>query len=76
VGASLCIAIRPEKLVAHATEPADGTAVQGRIEATTYLGERSHLHVRVPGRAALLAVSAQNTTLQRDAGDMRAGRSG
>lgn len=69
VGARISIAIRPEKLVAHATEPADAaTAVQGRIEATTYLGERSHLHVRVAGRPALLAVSAQNTTLQQYAG--------
>jgi spermidine/putrescine transport system ATP-binding protein/putrescine transport system ATP-binding protein len=69
VGARICIAIRPEKLVAHATEPSGAvTAVQGRIEATTYLGERSLLHVRVAGRSTLLAVSAQNTTLQLDAG--------
>jgi spermidine/putrescine ABC transporter ATP-binding subunit len=71
VGSRVCLAIRPEKLVAHATEPADATtAIQGRIEATTYLGERSHLHVRVAGRSALLDVSAQNTTLHQEAGSV------
>ncbi len=61
-GSRISIAIRPEKLVALASAPAEGTPCRpGRIEATTYLGERSHLHVRVEGRSAPVAVSAQNT---------------
>jgi spermidine/putrescine transport system ATP-binding protein/putrescine transport system ATP-binding protein len=60
-GGLICIAIRPEKLVALTSAPADGTpSLRGRIEAVTYLGERSHLHVRVEGRSTPVAVSSQN----------------
>lgn len=60
-GSPICIAIRPEKLVALTAAPAEGTpSLRGRIEAVTYLGERSHLHVRVEGRSTPVAVSAQN----------------
>lgn len=73
-GARICIAIRPEKLVAQATVPADGaTFIKGSIEATTYLGERSHLHVRVEGRSSPIAVSSQNTAVGQ-AGGVEEGR--
>jgi len=61
-GSSLCIAVRPEKLTALTSAPPDGTpSLRGRIESTTYLGERSHLHVRIEGRSSPVAVSAQNS---------------
>ena len=69
VGARICVAIRPEKLVAHGGAPENGgKALKGSVTATTYLGERSHLHVRVEGCASPLAVSTQNTTSQPNAG--------
>jgi ABC-type Fe3+/spermidine/putrescine transport system ATPase subunit len=76
-GSRICIAIRPEKLVALRRPLRRAPRAPGRIEATTYLGERSHLHVRVPGRARRVAVSAQNTALQgRPAWPQKADRSG
>ena len=55
------IAIRPEKIVASREAP-DGALnkVQGRIEATAYLGDRSHLRVHVPGLDTPLSVASQN----------------
>jgi spermidine/putrescine transport system ATP-binding protein/putrescine transport system ATP-binding protein len=60
-----CIAIRPEKLILHDTQPEGSeTAVEGVIELVTYLGERSHYHIRVPGCAAPIAVSFQNSRIK------------
>ncbi|WP_227268975.1 ABC transporter ATP-binding protein [Roseobacter weihaiensis] len=59
------IAVRPEKLRLHHSAPENGQrAVQGALKMTTYLGERSHFHVEVPGCDRPLAVSASNATLQ------------
>ena len=38
--------------------------IEGRVEMTTYMGERSHMHVRVPGLEQPLAISLQNSTIQ------------
>ncbi|MEM7190264.1 MAG: ABC transporter ATP-binding protein [Pseudomonadota bacterium] len=60
-GAKLCVAIRPEKLLLS-TEPKDdaGHSVNGRLENIAYLGERSHLFVKLPTADQPVAVSAQN----------------
>ena len=65
-GDTVCVAIRPEKLMLHDTEPTGPNAsVQGAIELTTYFGERSHFHVRVPGCDAPIAISSQNVRMQQ-----------
>ncbi|OJT96025.1 MAG: Fe3+/spermidine/putrescine ABC transporter ATP-binding protein [Alphaproteobacteria bacterium 65-7] len=54
-GDGVLLAIRPE----HVRFAASGeTGVAGEIVAATYLGERSHLHVKLPSRRAPVAVSA------------------
>ncbi len=60
-GEHISLAIRPENLSLHNERPVGGApAVSGTVEATAYLGERSHVHVRVDGLEAPVAVSAQN----------------
>jgi spermidine/putrescine ABC transporter ATP-binding subunit len=55
------IAIRPEKIVATAQSPSDAqNFFSGKVAAASYLGDRSHLQVHVPGLATPLAVSSQN----------------
>ena len=51
VGDHILLAIRPEH-IAFAS-----TGVAGEIAASTFLGERSHFHVRLPGRSDPVAVS-------------------
>lgn len=64
-GDRACIAVRPERLSLHDTPPPnDQPAISGNLEMTTYLGERSHFHVRVPGCDQPLAVSSQNSALK------------
>ncbi|MEM8699565.1 MAG: TOBE domain-containing protein, partial [Pseudomonadota bacterium] len=45
----------------------------GVLEATAYLGERSHFHVRTDGCARPIAVSAQNQAVQ-SGGEKEEGR--
>jgi spermidine/putrescine transport system ATP-binding protein/putrescine transport system ATP-binding protein len=58
-------AIRPEKITISGAKPADGNAVQGVIDDTAYLGDRSHFYVRVNGVENPVAVSAQNVDQSR-----------
>jgi len=54
-GDAVLLAIRPE----HVRFAAPGeTGVAGEIAAATYLGERSHIHVKLPSRSEPVAVSA------------------
>ncbi|MFX0540478.1 ABC transporter ATP-binding protein [Roseovarius sp. S4756] len=66
-GDRTCVAIRPEKLRVHTARPETGQVIEGQIEMRTYFGERSHLHVRVPGLEQPLAISVQNSTIEGDA---------
>jgi spermidine/putrescine transport system ATP-binding protein/putrescine transport system ATP-binding protein len=61
-GASVLIAIRPEKLsLSSGRNGANGGAgVPGRIAATAYLGDRSHYFVKIDGLDRPIAVAAQN----------------
>jgi len=54
-GDHILLAIRPE----HIAFAAQGvpTGVAGEITASTFLGERSHFHIRLPGRGDPVAVS-------------------
>ena len=60
-GAPVLVAIRPEKIVVGETAPSAGeNGVRGHIGAAAYLGDRSHLHVRVAGHDQSIAVASQN----------------
>jgi spermidine/putrescine transport system ATP-binding protein/putrescine transport system ATP-binding protein len=59
VGQKITAAIRPEKLSLTASRPS-GAFVEGTIQASAYLGDRSHHHVHIKGREAPLSVAAQN----------------
>jgi spermidine/putrescine transport system ATP-binding protein/putrescine transport system ATP-binding protein len=64
----LWAAIRPEKLALASAPPGPGeTAAAGAVEAVAYLGERSHVHVRLAGVERAVAVSTQNAAAGRRA---------
>ncbi len=65
VGQSILAALRPEKIVICSEKPESGHAVQGRMDATAYLGDRSHFYVRVEGVDNPIAVSTQNLDRSR-----------
>lgn len=72
-GDTASIGIRPEKLTVHLTKPqGDEHGAEGILEMTTYLGERSHFHVRLPGVDQTLAISAQNSIIQGETSDQMA----
>ena len=73
-GAAVVVAVRPEKLIISAEQPANGrSAVQGVMKTVAYLGDRSHYYVSVEGSDKPLAVAAQEIDaalgrhLERDA---------
>jgi spermidine/putrescine ABC transporter ATP-binding subunit len=60
-GARVLIAIRPEKIAVSREKPERPfNVVRGRVSAASYLGDRSHLRVDVPGLAAPISVASQN----------------
>ncbi|MEM9140904.1 MAG: ABC transporter ATP-binding protein [Pseudomonadota bacterium] len=66
-GDRVSVAIRPEKLAMHKAAPEGAPAIEGTLETTAYLGERSHFHVRAAGCDQPIAVSAQNQTVVQGA---------
>lgn len=60
-GSRVLIAIRPEKIAVSREKP-EGllNMVRGRVAAASYLGDRSHLRVDVPGLGAPMSVASQN----------------
>ena len=58
VGATMLLALRPEKIALSAD--ASPGAVKGSVAAAAYLGERSHYNIHVAGRPEPISVSAQN----------------
>jgi spermidine/putrescine transport system ATP-binding protein/putrescine transport system ATP-binding protein len=59
-GAPATVAVRPEKLEVLAAKPAQGPFVEATMGPAAYLGDRSHYHVMLPGRAVPVSVAAQN----------------
>jgi spermidine/putrescine ABC transporter ATP-binding subunit len=59
-GDKLFVAIRPENLNLSGNRPSTDSCVEGSIKASAYLGDRSHYHVHIKGRAAPIYVAAQN----------------
>ena len=73
-GATVVVAIRPERLSISEARPANGrSAVQGVMKTVAYLGNRSHYYVSVEGAGKPLAVATQEVDaelgrhLERDA---------
>ncbi|MBI1239094.1 MAG: polyamine ABC transporter ATP-binding protein [Alphaproteobacteria bacterium] len=66
-GSAILVAIRPEKL-SLSVEPPPGNAitVKGTVLTSAYLGDRSHYHVRIPGREAPVAVSGTQSARSLD----------
>ena len=61
-----CVAaVRPEKIAMSDEKPSGGNAVEGIIDTTAYLGDRSHYYVRVEGLEKPLVVSVPNLDLDR-----------
>ena len=60
VGAAVCVALRPEKILIHKEPPADGgPGVRGVVFDLAYFGNLSLYRVRTPG-GKIVEVSAQN----------------
>ena len=60
-GAEVVVAIRPEKLTLAFEAPGlSVNVVEGRMGSSSYLGDRSHVYVHIPGRDEPVAVAAQN----------------
>jgi ABC-type Fe3+/spermidine/putrescine transport system ATPase subunit len=59
-GDKLFVAIRPENLTLSGNRPSTDACIEGSIKASAYLGDRSHYHVHVKGRATPIYVAAQN----------------
>ena len=60
-GVPVVVAIRPEKLRLQDAAPGENvSAVQGRINNSAYLGDRSHFYVELPGAEHPVAVASQN----------------
>ena len=55
VGDHILLAIRPEHI--GFASPDGFSGVAGEIATSTFLGERSHFHIRIPGRSEPVAVS-------------------
>ncbi len=59
-GASIFVAIRPEKLKLSSARPAEAeSSVEGVVETAAYLGDRSHFYVSLQGSSKPVAVAAQ-----------------
>ena len=56
--AEIVVAIRPEKLGLSGGPHEGSGAVRGVMKAATYLGDRSHFYVTLPGREKALVVAA------------------
>jgi len=59
-GAKVIAAVRPENVQISKDKPASGTAIQGRIHNSAYLGDRAHLYVSVEGRSEPVLTAMQN----------------
>ncbi len=69
-GASVLVAIRPEKLQISWERPSLSiNTLAGKVGAVAYFGDRSHFYVNVEGCEKPLAVALQNGERRIDGGD-------
>lgn len=62
-------AIRPEKIMISSDKPATGNCVEGIMDNSAYLGDRSHFYVRINGVEKPVAVSVQNVDQKQFSGE-------
>ena len=75
VGSGVTVAVRPEKIRVLSEAPEETVNVTcGDIEAATYLGDRSHFHVRIADRDEPIAIATQNVQPMLGAATPAAGR--
>lgn len=64
-GAPVQVALRPEKFALSADKPADKPAseiaIEGALNTSAYLGERSHYYIKIDGKAEPVSVSSPNS---------------
>ena len=60
-GDAIVVAIRPEKLTLSGDRDGGREGVQGVMRAATYLGDRSHYYVDMPGREEPLVVAGSDS---------------
>ena len=60
-GDAIVVAIRPEKLTLSEDRDGGREGVQGVMRAATYLGDRSHYYVDLPGREEPLVVAGSDS---------------
>ena len=60
-GDAIVVAIRPEKLTLSGGRNDGNEGVQGVMRAATYLGDRSHYYVDLPGREEPLVVAGSDS---------------
>jgi spermidine/putrescine ABC transporter ATP-binding subunit len=66
-GSPVTVAVRPEKVHLEWSRPGQvGNAIEGRVSAEAYFGDRSHYYVEVPGLERRVAVALQNVTRSLD----------
>jgi ABC-type Fe3+/spermidine/putrescine transport system ATPase subunit len=66
IGATVTVAVRPEKLILSLQPAEGGNAIAGQVSAQAYFGDRSHFYVRVSGVDRLIAVARQNAERSLD----------
>ncbi len=59
-GQSVLAAVRPEKISLSTSKPENDICIRGKLNAATYLGDRSKFQVKVDGLDAPMAVSGPN----------------
>ena len=60
-GASIVVAIRPEKLVLSSRPDSGNNSVRGQLTTSAYLGNRSHFFVSVDGSESSIEVASQDS---------------
>jgi spermidine/putrescine transport system ATP-binding protein/putrescine transport system ATP-binding protein len=59
-GGRFQVGLRPEKFHLSMRKPDDDAAIEGQLDTTAYLGERSHHYVSISGKPEPVAVSSPN----------------
>jgi len=60
IGEPILAAIRPEKILLATHKPESGRSIPGAMDATAYLGDRSHFYINIDGIEKPVAVASQN----------------
>jgi spermidine/putrescine ABC transporter ATP-binding subunit len=71
-GSQVTVAVRPEKVRIEWNRPGQAAnAIEGRVSAEAYFGDRSHYYIEVPGLQRRVAVALQNAARSLDNSESR-----